>query len=85
MWAHRPKEIYVAKKKKKKKTAITQQRGLRRFYRESIGELRKVSWPTRQEATNLTIIVILVTFGMSAFLGLVDYLFTRVFALILGA
>ena len=69
----------------KKKTAKKQQSGIRRFYRESIGELRKVTWPTRQEATNLTIIVIFVTFGMSAFLGIVDFLFTRLFALILGA
>jgi preprotein translocase subunit SecE len=75
----------VAKKKSKKKTAIKQQSGIRRFYRESIGELRKVTWPTRQEAQNLTIIVILVTFGMSAFLGVVDYLFTRLFAIILGS
>jgi preprotein translocase subunit SecE len=75
----------VAKSKSKKKPAKKQQSGIRRFYRESVGELRKVTWPTRQEATNLTIIVILVTFGMSAFLGIVDFLFSRLFALILGA
>jgi preprotein translocase subunit SecE len=75
----------VAKRKSKKRTAAKQQSGLRRFYRESMGELRKVTWPTRQEAINLTVIVIMVTFGMSAFLGIVDYLFTRLFALILGA
>ena len=75
----------MAKKKSRKKPAKKQQRGIRRFYRESVGELRKVSWPTRQEATNLTLIVIAVTFGMSAFLGIVDFLFTRLFALILGA
>ena len=72
------------KKKSKKPTARKQQRGIRRFYRETMGELRKVTWPTRQEATNLTIIVVLVTFGMSAFLGIMDFLFTRLFALILG-
>lgn len=71
--------------KKTKKPTKKQQSGIRRFYRETIGELRKVSWPTRQEATNLTIVVIIVTFGMSAFLGIVDYIFTRLFALILGA
>jgi preprotein translocase subunit SecE len=73
----------VATKKKRKK-AQKKQSGIKRFYRETVGELRKVTWPTREEATNLTIIVILVTFGMSAFLGIVDYLFSRVFALILG-
>lgn len=74
----------MAKKKSRKKPA-KKQSGIRRFYRESVGELRKVSWPTRQEATNLTLIVIAVTFGMSAFLGIVDFLFSRLFALILGA
>ena len=72
-------------KKKTKKPAKKKQSGIRRFYRETVGELRKVSWPTRQEATNLTIVVIIVTFGMSALLGVVDYIFTRLFALILGA
>ena len=72
-------------KKSKKPTTRKQQSGIRRFYRETVGELRKVTWPTRQEATKLTYIVIAVTFGMSAFLGIVDFLFSRLFALILGA
>lgn len=66
------------KKKPARKNAIT------RFYRETVGELRKVTWPTRQEAINLTIVVLFVTFGMSAFLGLLDYLFSRLFVVILG-
>ncbi len=61
-----------------RKNAIT------RFYRETVGELRKVTWPTRQEAINLTIVVLFVTFGMSAFLGVLDYLFSRLFVVILG-
>jgi preprotein translocase subunit SecE len=73
----------VAKKKSKKKT-IKNQSGISRLYRETIGELRKVTWPTRQEAKNLTGIVVTVTFGMSIFLGTVDFLFSRLFALILG-
>ena len=84
-WVMCPKEMFVAQKKSKKPTAKKQQSRIRRFYRETIGELRKVTWPNREEATNLTIIVVLVTFGMSAFLGIVDFLFTRLFALILGA
>jgi len=67
----------VAKKKSSRGNA------LQRYYRETMGELRKVTWPTRQEAINLTIVVLIVTFGMSAFLGVLDYLFTRLFALIL--
>lgn len=61
-----------------------QPNAIRRYFRETIGELRKVNWPTRQEAVNLTIVVLIVTFSMSALLGLLDFLFSRVFAFILG-
>lgn len=54
------------------------------YFRETIGELRKVSWPTWNEAKNLTIVVVIVTFSMSAILGILDFLFTRLFALILS-
>ena len=53
-----------------------------RFWKETTGELRKVSWPTRQEAIQLTKIVILVIIAMMIFLGGFDYLFTQLFALI---
>jgi len=50
-----------------------QQNAVARFYRETVGELRKVSWPTRAEATNLTIIVIIVLACMALLLGTIDY------------
>jgi preprotein translocase subunit SecE len=62
-----------------------QPRGIRKFYRETAAELRKVSWPTRSEAINLTRVVLIVIFFMGAFLGILDYLFTQLFGLILGA
>lgn len=62
-----------------------QPRGIRKFYRETVAELRKVSWPTRSEAINLTRVVLIVILLMGAFLGLLDYLFTQLFGLILGA
>ena len=48
-----------------------------RTLRETVGELRKVSWPTRPEATQLTIVVLVVLAVMSAFLGSMDFLFSR--------
>jgi preprotein translocase subunit SecE len=54
-----------------------------RYFRETRSELRKVVWPTRQEATNLTIIVLAVTALMSALLGFLDFVFTRLFGLII--
>jgi preprotein translocase subunit SecE len=43
-----------------------------RFYRETVGELRKVSWPTREEAIRLTGIVLFVLVIMAILLGLID-------------
>ncbi len=63
----------------------SQPRGIRKFYRETIAELKKVSWPTREEAISLTRVVLIVIVVMSTFLGLLDYLFTQLFGLILGA
>ena len=63
----------------------TQPGGIRGFYRETIAELKKVSWPTRSEAINLTKVVLIVIVIMGAFLGILDFLFSRMFGLILGA
>jgi len=61
------------KKKKtgKKTNAIT------KWWRETVGELRKVTWPTPLEAWRLTKIVVLVMIAMSAILGILDFGFTR--------
>ena len=57
---------------------------IREFLRETIGELRKVNWPTRQEAIRLTQIVVVVIFVMAAILGGLDFLYARFFGLIIG-
>ena len=54
-----------------------------RFLRETRSELRKVVWPSRQEATNLTIIVIAVTLIMAFSLGFIDYVFSQLFGLLI--
>lgn len=70
--------------KEDRRAARRQPNAIQRYFRETMGELRKVNWPTRKEATNLTIVVLIVTVSMSAFLGFLDFLFTQFFALILG-
>jgi preprotein translocase subunit SecE len=67
-----------------KKVAHHHPNKLSMFVRETVGELRKVNWPTRQEAINLTTIVIIVIFIMAMFLGTLDIMFSQIFALILG-
>ena len=73
-----------AAKSSDKRVARKQPNALQRFIRETTGELRKVNWPTRTEAKNLTWIVIAVMFIMGAILGSLDYAFTKLFALIFG-
>lgn len=55
-----------------------------RYLRETRAELSKVSWPSRQEATTLTIIVLLTLIVSSIVLGGFDFLFTKLFELVIG-
>ena len=58
---------------------------IRRFFRETIGELRRVTWPTWPEARRLTIITIVVLVFMAAFLGIVDWGASKLLILMIGA
>jgi preprotein translocase subunit SecE len=42
------------------------------FLREAKEELRKVTWPDRDEVTNFTVVVLVAVLLMSMFLWLVD-------------
>ena len=60
-----------------------QENAVVRYLRETWFELKKVSWPTRSEAINLTIIVVVVTTFLAIVLGLLDWLFSMGFGLFL--
>lgn len=68
-----------------KQVVRRQPNALQRLYRETVGELRKVSWPTRREAANLTIIVLVVVISMTVILGSLDLLFSWLLRLLIGA
>ena len=55
-----------------------------RMLGEIISELRRVTWPTREETLRLTLMVIAVSATIGVFLGLVDIAFARIFEQILG-
>jgi preprotein translocase subunit SecE len=73
------KESILAEKDKGKKPNAIQS-----FFRETMGELRKVSWPTWPEARQLTILVLIVMVAMGAILGLTDIGARALLNLILG-
>lgn len=49
------------------------------YIRDSKAELKKVTWPTKQQLWYSTIIVLVVTAIASAYLGLVDLILTGIF------
>lgn len=57
---------------------------LTQFYRETVGELRKVTWPTPQEAWYLTRVVLAVLVAMAIVLGTLDFVFSKLITLILA-
>jgi preprotein translocase subunit SecE len=63
---------------------IRKQNSIQRYFGETAGELRKVSWPTWPEARQLTILVIIVMLLVGLFLGFVDWLANLVLNAILG-
>ena len=53
-----------------------------RYIADVFGELRKVTWPTREEAWRLTVTVIIITVSVGLLLGGIDYLFSEFIALV---
>jgi len=60
-----------------------QENAIVRYFRETYFELKKVSWPSRREAVNLTVIVILVTTFLAIVLGIIDWIYSLIFGLFL--
>jgi len=48
---------------------------IKNFLKEVRTELRKVTWPTRQETIKYTLMVVGVSAGVAIFLGALDFLF----------
>ena len=63
----------------------TKPNALSRYWREMSGELKKVNWPTRAEAWQLTLIVISVMAVMAVYLALVDNLGVWLIGFALGS
>ena len=57
---------------------------LRDFFSEAMFELRKVVWPTRQEAWKVTWVVMVVVVIISLVLSLFDLVISKLIALLLG-
>ena len=55
---------------------------VREYLKDVRGELKRVSWPTREELRDSTVVVIVTVLLVAAFIGIVDQGLNRVVALI---
>lgn len=55
-----------------------------RFLKETRAEMRKVTWPTRDELVESTKIVIIATIVVTIFIGIVDQILTLIIRRLLG-
>mgnify|MGYP001023236098 CR=1 FL=1 len=71
-----PKKIEKGKPKKEK--------GIARWWHETTGELKKVTWPTKKEAWQTTKVVLLVMVLIGSLLAILDSAFTKLISWLLS-
>jgi preprotein translocase subunit SecE len=55
---------------------------LRRYFDEVWSELKKVSWPTREQVRNLTVLVFAISFVVGLYITVLDSFFHGILGLI---
>jgi preprotein translocase subunit SecE len=55
-----------------------------KFLKETKAEMRKVTWPTRDELVGSTKIVIIATLVVTLFIGIIDQILTLIIRRLLG-
>ncbi len=55
---------------------------IRRFLDEAWSELKKVSWPTRDQVRNLTVLVFAISFVVGLYITVFDTLFSQAISLL---
>jgi len=48
------------------------------YFRETKGEMKHVSWPTKKQVTAYTVSVVIISIFAALYLGLFDYIFTEI-------
>jgi preprotein translocase subunit SecE len=49
---------------------------LSNYIKDSVAEMKKVTWPTKKETYNYTLLVIGISLATALFLGALDYIFS---------
>lgn len=53
--------------------------GVKKFYHDTMSEIRKVQWPDRQQTLNLTMLVIALSVVLGTLLGGIDFVLLKLF------
>ena len=53
------------------------------YIKESLAEMKKVTWPSKKETYRYTVLVIVLSLAVAAFLGALDYIFNFGFQLVI--
>ena len=58
--------------------------GFFNFFKETKQELNKVTWPSREELWQSTVVVIITTAILAAFIGAVDFVLSGLMRIVIG-
>jgi preprotein translocase subunit SecE len=65
-------------------TSALKDNRITKYLREVRAEVRKVTWPSRQEVVRFSTIVVIVLIVMSIFMAVVDFAFSRLMQAIIS-
>ncbi len=64
---------------------LTTHMGIASYLVETRGELKHVSWPSRRQTILFTVLVLVVSLVVAAYLGILDFLFSRLLELLISS
>jgi preprotein translocase SecE subunit len=50
------------------------------YLQEVVREIKKISWPTREQTQNMTLLVVVTSVTVGLYIGLLAYIFQRIVA-----
>lgn len=74
----------VDKNVQKKQKKAEPKKAKRHFFKEVMSELKKVTWPTKQDVIKATGVVVAVIVALGVLVGVFDILFSTLIKLIVG-
>ena len=55
---------------------------IKRWFQDTLAELKKVTWPDRETTKNLTMVVVAISVVLGALLGALDWVMQQIFAVL---